>query len=587
MSLSSSFPEALRERYEPRRVLGQGGMGTVFLAREEELRRDVAIKVLKGDHDPQGVERLKREGRILAEIRHPHVVKLFDFGVLEEGPYLVMECVDGVPLVDAELAGDPLDVMLPIADALEELHRQDVLHRDVKPQNIMVAADGRPVLLDFGIVKPKEHTAMTATGMVLGTPAFLAPEALRGQPLGPGVDWYAWGVTLFVLEEERLPYQPMEILDWLQGDAKPELRFERLARDDPKARLLEACLAEDPGARPHGRAAIRAVLAGQPLPDVEPVPTPRGIDASQVPDPDATPRLARPAPATRARSPLPPLAAALALVAAAVLLLSPGRAPPAPPPLPTTTTPPAPPPAPRLLAPLGENPRGFREFENTRAGLRMIRIPAGSFTSHASTDVEVRGPPRPVHLDAFLLGKHEVTVAAYARFLAATDHPPPQRWEDQRSRPDLPACFLTHADARAFARWAGGRLPTPHEWARASGGVDGLDLPWGVVDDDTPRGNYGNYSLQAVALPFEHLRPVGSYPGGASPCGALDMIGNVAEWAGAGELPEAPGTAYLLGGSYLRYERGLRTWFLSTWSVTQVGGGTGFRLAMDDPEEES
>ena len=165
------FPEELTQRFEAREILGVGGMGCVYRAHEPDLDRDVAIK-LALKPNLQYLERMRREARALSEIRHPNVVEVYDFGVAGEQAYLVMEYLDGLPLNEVP-EEDVWPAILQVADALEVLHAREVVHRDLKPQNILVTRDGRAVLLDFGLVKSAEATVMTATGAMVGTLPFL------------------------------------------------------------------------------------------------------------------------------------------------------------------------------------------------------------------------------------------------------------------------------------------------------------------------------------------------------------------------------------------------------------------------------
>lgn len=215
-----ALPAGLATRYRLVSVLGSGGFGTVLLAEDRELRRKVAIKVLKDRLDlPEVRARFRREARITAGLCHRHVVPVFDFGGADEegtdegagaggSPYIVYEWIDGVDLGEAyratgpEVRGRSLARWIgELADALDAAHRAGVLHRDVKPENAMVRSAGQAaVLVDFGIAKlPGSATVATQEGLVLGTPAFMAPELFQGKAASAASDQFALAATVSVL----------------------------------------------------------------------------------------------------------------------------------------------------------------------------------------------------------------------------------------------------------------------------------------------------------------------------------------------------------------------------------------------------
>ncbi len=203
--------EVFQGRYRLESVLGEGGFARVFVATDVELSRKVAIKILKprgdGTDDVQAA-RFEREARHVAQLSHPHIVTMFDYGRTESGLlYTVFELVGGTDLAKMMTLG-PVEertavvIMLQLLDALSAAHEVGLLHRDIKPANIQVYAYGgdphRVKLLDFGIAKITDgDAALTATGMVVGTPRFIAPEAVFGEPLGPFSDLYALALVVY------------------------------------------------------------------------------------------------------------------------------------------------------------------------------------------------------------------------------------------------------------------------------------------------------------------------------------------------------------------------------------------------------
>ncbi len=201
--------------YQVGKVLGTGGMGEVKSALQLKLNRTVAIKFMRADvlGSDQAVQRFLRESRILASLSHPNIIQVYDFGVLEGSPFLVMELLPGGSLVEIfekEGALAPrraLDLLIPAAKALAYLHEQNILHRDIKPRNIMIDADGAPRLADFGLSRDMDRkTLLTTEGAIMGSPLYIAPEVLMGQGATPAADVYSFGCSLYAALSSELPY---------------------------------------------------------------------------------------------------------------------------------------------------------------------------------------------------------------------------------------------------------------------------------------------------------------------------------------------------------------------------------------------
>jgi len=188
-------------RYRLERRLGTGGMAAVWLARDEVLDRPVAVKALSEllADDERFVRRFRREARLAAGLSHPNLVRVFDFGD-DPRPYLVMEYVEGGTLADRLRAGDrDFDcegLARSLLDALEHVHAARIVHRDIKPANVLMGAEERPRLTDFGIAVPEDATQLTQTGNVLGTARYLAPEVMQGDAATPASDLYSLGMLL-------------------------------------------------------------------------------------------------------------------------------------------------------------------------------------------------------------------------------------------------------------------------------------------------------------------------------------------------------------------------------------------------------
>jgi eukaryotic-like serine/threonine-protein kinase len=283
-------------RYVLERPLGHGGMAAVWLARDVILERPVAVKVLSDTlaGDEEFLARFRREAQVAAGLSHPNLVGIYDFEAGGERPYLVMEYVSGGDLAERLAAGeaggaaeDPgraAGAAVPdvgrlaaeLLDALRHIHDAGVLHRDVKPQNVLIDEDGRAKLTDFGIAQPRDATSLTQTGKVLGTERYLAPEVLQGKRNGERSDLYALGVVLAEAAREGVSFGVWELID-------------RLRAEDPHERPVSAlaALAELERISPSLKAAGEPTQAYEPTTAAEsPPPPPPPATASAPPAPD-------------------------------------------------------------------------------------------------------------------------------------------------------------------------------------------------------------------------------------------------------------------------------------------------------------
>lgn len=199
--------------YQIQRELGQGGMAIVYLAIQESLHRHVALKVIKPvlTTDEEFAQRFLREGRIIAQLSDPHIVTVYDIASHEGNYYLSMEYLPGGTLQQyirkGLLLADALRIARAIAGALQYAHRRGIVHRDIKPQNILFRENGQPVLTDFGIAKTLGTSSiMTRTGLSLGTPRYMSPEQIRGQAADARADIYSFGVLLYEMLTGNVPY---------------------------------------------------------------------------------------------------------------------------------------------------------------------------------------------------------------------------------------------------------------------------------------------------------------------------------------------------------------------------------------------
>ena len=271
----SLLERAISAQYEVLRLLGQGGMGSVYLARERLLERLVAVKVLRSElvHG-DARERFIREARTAAKLTHPHIVPLYSFGQAADTLYYIMGFVEGESLEDCLLrsgrlgASEARRILAELADALEYAHSNGVVHRDIKPDNILIdRASGRAILTDFGIAKVDSGGAtITRTGIIVGTPLYMSPEQAAGDREVDGrADLYALGVIGYRMLTGRLPFEGASIQELFIRQATQSPRpIDTLDGEIPVefASAVMRCLEKDPARRwPTAAAFQRALIA--------------------------------------------------------------------------------------------------------------------------------------------------------------------------------------------------------------------------------------------------------------------------------------------------------------------------------------
>jgi serine/threonine-protein kinase len=258
-------------RYELRAPIATGGMATVYKAWDTRVERIVAIKILRSlaKTDRRAIERFRREAHAAARLSHPNAVTIYDF-LEERGEYyLIMEYVEGVNLKQYLAQKGPLspqeavEITCQICSVLQVAHAQGFIHRDIKPQNIMIATDGQAKLTDFGIVRVMEAAGLTNTGIVLGTADYLAPEQARGEPLSPASDLYSLGVVLYEMLAGRPPFVGTSAVQVAMQHANnvpppPSKYNPRIPR--PLELVVKKALQKAPERRYHDAEAMRKAL---------------------------------------------------------------------------------------------------------------------------------------------------------------------------------------------------------------------------------------------------------------------------------------------------------------------------------------
>jgi formylglycine-generating enzyme required for sulfatase activity/tRNA A-37 threonylcarbamoyl transferase component Bud32 len=575
---------AMRElgKYELLEEIGRGGFAVVYKARDIELDRVIALKVLKPywTDEPGFVTRFRREARVAARLRHPNIVIVYETGEAEGQLYIAMEYLPGRTLrqfLEAEgmlSLERALPILEQVADALDYAHAQGVIHRDVKPSNVAVEETGRGMratLMDFGLVKAMaESAALTSQGTLLGSPEYMAPEQAdpnRAAEIGPATDRYALGIVAYQMLTGRVPFpgntsatlnahlnlEPLEP-QAICKDLSPEVAaalLEMLAKPPGDrfasarafvARLRETELSESRIREREGQLAplyeqLQAAVAREEWTEVLALGGQiRALDPGYR---DVPQLIERASGHLRRRRPSLPARAWGVGVAGLflVMLVAFGVAL-----------------APWLLDVIStvKSPALSAGDTWTRPadGMVMVYVPGGEFEmgsddesvdsalqlcNEYSGDCERGGfeDEQPVHtvaLDSFWIDQTEVTSAQYRGCVEAeVCEAPSERKSHTRDEyygnsayDDYPVITVSWHQAWAYCEWAGARLPTEAEWEYAARGPDSPEYPWG---DSLPSDTLAN----CCGYVGDTTR-VGSYPDGASWCGALDMAGNVWEW---------------------------------------------------------
>ena len=559
-------------RYQILELLGEGGMATVYKAYDTHLEREVAIKVIRRDAFPADdmnmlLKRFEREAKSLGRLSHPNIVGVIDYGEHEGSPYLVMVYLPGGTL--RERLGKPIawrtavELILPIAHALEYVHDRNIINRDVKPSNILMTEKGQPMLTDFGLVKlfgdkEKDATHLTSSGTGLGTPDYMAPEQWTGEAI-PQSDLYSLGVVLYEMITGRRPFTADTPAGVLLKQATESLPLPKSYIPDlPKdvESVLLKVLAKDPKDRyPDVHTFVlelQNLVAGREV-------SATSIKAEQLrrqmtgkmenyaSQPDlSTGQTKKAFPALFAV--LGGLGAIVVITIIGVLIYAsnggtglPFLAAPTqtsqPTAVPSATNTAIPPIATlevtavptETLAPTETAiPSEIRDDRN----IPMIYSPAGKFTmgSNESGDVGSK-PANEVELAAFYIDKFEVTNEMYDACVYAVECRKPQQLGTATRNTyfanpvfkDYPVIYVDWKMAKAYCEWRGARLPTEAEWEKAARGAEDERLyPWG---DEKP-----DCDLANIAGCVGDTTPVMQHELGKSVYGVYGMAGNVMEW---------------------------------------------------------
>jgi serine/threonine protein kinase len=552
----SSSPPSQLGRYRILEQLGQGGMGTVYLAEDTVLSRRVAIKVPHLDGiDADMLQRFYREARCAAAIEHPNVCPILDVAEHDGVPFLVMPFVEGLRLTDlvgptrAWFPSRAAALVRKLALAVAELHSRGLIHRDVKPGNVLLRTDGEPILVDFGLARSflTETPLLTATGAVCGTPAYMAPEQVRGEnrSVGPATDVYALGAILYQLLTGQVPFPgpgPAVYAQILHDELPPPSARVKGLEPTLDAVCLRA-MARDPAKRFGSATELAAALEGPAgsatNPEVTTTPFVPTVEQAETDHNDPT-VAARPAGWKRFAWLVPAGVVLLVVVTVLAVIISrgsdgSGRRPVKPP----------------------DGSADADEWTNT-IGMKLVRVKPGKFLMGSPPNEAGREPSDEQQHEVtitrpFSIGAYEVTQDEYEQVMGKDKNP--SSWTTARAGVDtsrFPVDSVTWHAADAFCRAltekekALGRryrLPTEAQWEYACRGghrfttaapfhfrepifrLDSTLANWDYQGEKLPGG-------PAKSKPLGRPAPVGSYAPNA--LGLYDMHGNVGEWCDDG-----------------------------------------------------
>jgi formylglycine-generating enzyme required for sulfatase activity/tRNA A-37 threonylcarbamoyl transferase component Bud32 len=507
--------------YRIEKMIGKGGMATVYKAFDTSKQRVVALKVLKKRFASslKALARFDREFLALESLSHPNIVRVLDKGVEGGVNYFVMECVDGASfsrlLRHRKLAfNTKAQILLQAAAALDYAHRKGIVHRDVKPDNILIDRTGRAKIADFGIAQITKSrlplTSITVVSSFMGTADYMAPEQrVDAKSVDHRADIFSFGVMLYETFTGRLPIGNFTLPSQLNPEVGKRMDsiIMRALRQNPAERYQSmAELADD--LRREMQTSQWSKLAARMSLILQVESWKRVLQIRAI---GAT-------------------ALFVVVLGALIWLFSAvGK---------------SSPPATDLeqaetsgtssgqtaTEPSGESlpPQPANTPEN------MVYIPPGDFIMGSESEFSDQRPRHKVNLNAYFIDMYEVTNAEYKKFAEATGHPEPIvkefwaepfNWHNGTYPPgkgDHPVALVNWDDAAAYAKWAGKRLPTETEWEKAARGADERKWPWGNKWE-VDRCNTAESFLNST-------QPVHSFAKGKSPYGCFNMAGNVMEW---------------------------------------------------------
>ena len=570
--------------YEILGQLGKGGMGAVYKARQRSMRRLVALKMLPASlaNDQVSLARFQREAKAVAKLNHPNIVRAIDMGEADGHHYLAIEFVDGKD-VESLLREQgvieeayAIKVAIQVAEALRYASELHIIHRDVKPSNILITRDGTAKLTDFGLVKQlgEGDLSLTKSGAAVGTPYYMPPEQAQARDdVDVRADIYSLGATLYHMVAGEVPFQGMTtaaiLTKLLTTDLVPPHEREPSVSENLSC-VIQRMMALHREERYQTPAEVieelRRVQRNESSNAMKDLGDTRGLDlaalageaeehvAGENEENGEDGRLAEsdPDPAVLAPTDSSALAEGLAALAAAEDDVEQ--------PMPAEQ-----PERQRVrIKPGGEvavEPERPSEGDSTEGRSALVSVPGMVYVAggvFVMGNNGGRANERPEHsrdISGFYIDAVPVTNAQYSEFVRACKRDAPFHWQGGLplvGRENHPVVGVTWLDAAAYVQWAGKRLPTEAEWEKAARGTEGRAYPWGNEFDrdrcnsiwrlagrDFPNSKARSEWLRrweesedgrTILALGGNTTAVGAFENGGSPCGCLGMAGNVMEW---------------------------------------------------------
>ena len=579
------------DKYEIHEELGRGGFGIVYRAVDTDLKRDVALKILRPELTINSyfMGKFRDEAQLVAALDSPNIVTIHDFGEVDGYVFFAMRYMAGGSLKDLLEKKRPIpyskavEIFRQVCDGLQVAHEQGLVHRDIKPGNILFDSRGNAVVSDFGLAKAVQENSLTpiSGGIAVGTPAYTAPELWEGKPpASSATDVYLLGCVLVeMLSGKKL----------FDGDSTASVIAQHLVLDVKLVDYLPKYLPEE----------IQAVIAKA----LGKKPRDRYKNAAEFME--ALDKLGHPK-----KRPIPKhvwIIGGIALLAALYLLWPKGN-PGTEEVTPTETVAAAEKAGSEPTEDIVQSDTTQSDMDTERYageiqfspidGMRMVYVPAGEFQMGSDDPYSFNeNPMHTVYLDAFWIDRTEVTNAMYAKCVAAGACFEPSKstsntresYYGNSDYDEYPVVYVNWDQANTYCTWAGRQLPTEAQWEKAARGTCKRVYPWGDSDP--------NSSLVNINYYISDTTEVGSYPLGASPYMALDMMGNVGEWVAdwyatgyyssqnywANPIGPVSGTEKVLrSGSYDNSIYQSRTAKRNRAAQTASNNGLGFRCSLSE-----